>query len=269
MRPLGKHARTAGAAVRATVAPGASRASGAGIADIAPGARQGIWLKEIGVSFRGAVVLDGVDFTASPGQVVGLMGPNGAGKTTLINVLAGLLCPQRGVGYICGAPLGGRKRVPCGIMFEHPPFDDDRTGAENLRSLARLAGMSPQSAETAARDAMARVGLDPSSRTRMGRYSQGMRKRLGFAQAMLGKPALYLLDEPMNGLDPLAVIEMRAALRHLAATGAIVVVSSHLLHELSLVCDKAYMLIDGSCFEVTDVEHLESVYVEHAAAYAR
>ena len=159
--------------------------------------------------------------------------------------------------------------MPCGIMFEHPPFDDDRTGAENLRSLARLAGMSPQSAETAARDAMVRVGLDPSSHTRVGRYSQGMRKRLGFAQAMLGKPALYLLDEPMNGLDPLAVIEMRAALRHLAATGAIVVVSSHLLHELSLVCDKAYMLIDGSCFEVTDVEHLESVYVEHAAAYAR
>lgn len=112
MRPLGKHARTAGAAVRATVAPGANRASGAGIADIAPGARQGIWLKEIGVSFRGAVVLDGVDFSASPGQVVGLMGPNGAGKTTLINVLAGLLCPQRGVGSICGAPLGGRKRVP-------------------------------------------------------------------------------------------------------------------------------------------------------------
>ncbi len=234
-----------------------------------PDGQRGIWLKDITVSYGRKTVLNGISFSAEPGQVIGLMGPNGTGKTTLISVLAGLLCPQYGTGSICGMPLGGRTHVPCGIMFEHPPFDDDRTGKANLVSLAQLAGYSTDDAQTAAQDVMKRVGLEPELRTRVGRYSQGMRKRLGFAQTMLGSPHLYLLDEPANGLDPLAVIAMRSAVRRLASSGAIVVISSHALHELSLVCDKVYMLIDGSCHEVTDTEHLEDVYVGYATARSR
>ena len=229
---------------------------------------QNIWLRDVTVSFRGRAVLDGISWSAEAGQIVGLMGPNGAGKSTLIHVLAGLLCPQRGTGMICGNALGSTRHVPCGIMFETPPFDDDRSGFKNLCSLALLAGIPTNKQEDAACIAMERVGLNPQLRTHVGHYSQGMRKRLGFAQATLGAPALYLLDEPMNGLDPLAIIDMRRALRRLAANGAIVVISSHLLHELSLVCDKAYMLIDGSCIEVSDVEHLEDAYVDYATKRA-
>ena len=225
----------------------------------------GIRLRNVGVRLGGRAILRKVYLDADPGDVIGLMGPNGSGKSTLLKMLAGLVVPSSGEGSVCGRPLGGGAAGRVGLMLEIPPFIDHRTGEENLALLEKVGGPSPiPSAEL-----MRMVGLDPKDRTAVGAYSQGMRKRLGFAQALQTDPQVYLLDEPMNGLDPLAVIEMRAALRRLAATGAIVVVSSHLLHELSLVCDKAYMLIDGSCFEVTDVEHLESVYVEHAAAYAR
>lgn len=256
---IGKHARP----IRDAVGRDDAAAAGGAIRD-----ERNIWLRDVTVSFHGRTVLDGISWSAEAGQVVGLMGPNGSGKSTLIRVLAGLLCPQRGTGMICGHALGGARHAPCGIMFETPPFDDDRSGFKNLCSLAQLAGIPANRQEEAARIAMERVGLDPELRTRVGQYSQGMRKRLGFAQATLGAPALYLLDEPMNGLDPLAIIDMRRALKHLAANGAIVVISSHLLHELSLVCDKAYMLIDGSCIEISDVEHLEDAYVDYATERA-
>lgn len=256
---IGKHARS----IRSAAGRDDAAAAGGAAHD-----EQSIWLRDVTVSFHDHTVLNAISWSAKAGQIVGLMGPNGSGKSTLIRVLAGLLCPQRGAGMICGHALGTSHHVPCGIMFETPPFDDDRSGFKNLCSLAQLAGIPASKQEEAARIAMERVGLDPELRTRVGQYSQGMRKRLGFAQATLGAPGLYLLDEPMNGLDPLAIIDMRRALKHLAANGAIVVISSHLLHELSLVCDKAYMLIDGSCIEVSDIELLEDTYVNYAAKRA-
>ena len=219
---IGKHARS----IRSAAGRDDATAAGGAVRD-----ERSIWLRDVTVSFHGRTVLDGISWSAEASQVVGLMGPNGSGKSTLIRVLAGLLCPQRGTGMICGHALGGARHAPCGVMFETPPFDDDRSGFKNLCSLAQLAGIPANRQEEAARIAMERVCLDPELRTRVGQYSQGMRKRL-------------------------------------AASGAIVVISSHLLHELSLVCDKAYMLIDGSCIEVPDIELLEDTYVTYAAKRA-
>lgn len=232
--------------------------------------RQGdIHIRHLYVSRGGRIVLKNVAFDARGGTVVGLMGANGSGKSTLLLVLAGLLDPREGEGEICGCALRSSSRSLTGVMFENPPFDDERSGLTNLRLLAELSGMSAKDAREAARDAMAEVGLDVRSTLPVGAYSQGMRKKLGFAQTFLGSPALYLLDEPMNGLDPLSVIAMRNKIRELADGGATVVISSHLLHELEQVCDDVYMLIDGSCKKVDPsvIERgaLEDAYVAMAA----
>lgn len=224
-----------------------------------------ISLRDVSVSYKSGVVFSHASIDAERGDVIGFMGPNGSGKSTMLRVLAGLVVPQEGSGHVLGYRLGGHVHSPFGIMLETPPFIEEKAGKENLALLARLKGVECEDISMYCAMCMRAVGLDPDFAQPVKSYSQGMRKRLGLAQSLLGVPPLYLFDEPMNGLDPLGVVMLRDCIKKLSKRGAVVVVSSHLLDELERVCSKVYMFNAGKVLQVVPQGEgpgwLERVYV--------
>jgi ABC-2 type transport system ATP-binding protein len=186
--------------------------------------------------------VDDLTVSVPRGVVAGFIGPNGAGKTTTMAMLLGLVRPTNGSGAVLGQPIGRPERYlgRVGALIEGPALWPALTGVENLRVLARLGGHDerqiPALLET--------VGLADRGGDRFGRYSFGMKQRLGIAAALLGDPELLVLDEPTNGLDPVGITEMRELIGGLAEGGRTVLVSSHLLSELEHVCDWL-LIIDG------------------------
>ncbi len=202
------------------------------------------------------VAVDRLDLTVTAGQVFGFLGPNGAGKTTTMRMLLGLVRPTAGEAWLNGRPAaagGGLEGV--GAMIEEPAFYPWLSGRQNLRVLA-LSG-PPLSGPALSGPALARGGSDPITaalartglsevaRRKVKTYSQGMRQRLGLAAALLRSPALLVLDEPANGLDPAGIREFRTLLRSLAADGTTVFLSSHQLAEVEQVCDQVAVLSAG------------------------
>jgi ABC-2 type transport system ATP-binding protein len=181
------------------------------------------------------VAVDELTLTIPRGAVAGFIGPNGAGKTTTMAMLLGLVRPSAGEATV----LGGSIRQPdrylhrVGAMLEGPALWPSLTGRENLLALTRLGGHDPQSIA----GLLALVGLADRGDDRFGRYSLGMKQRLGIAAALLGDPELLVLDEPTNGLDPVGIREIRALIAQVARDGRTVIVSSHVLSELEQICD--------------------------------
>jgi ABC-2 type transport system ATP-binding protein len=205
----------------------------------------------------GFKAVNGVSFEARPGQVVGLLGPNGAGKTTVLRMLVGLIRPDSGSVYVQGEPVHAGADVlgTVGAFIEGPGFLPHLTGMENLRAYWAATGRPLE--EAGLDDALAIAGLDHAIHRKVRGYSQGMRQRLGIAQAMLGRPDLLLLDEPTNGLDPPQIKAMRSVLHDYAASGRTVVVSSHLLAEVQQTCShvvvmhQGKVILTGSMVELT------------------
>ena len=204
----------------------------------------------------GLRAVDGVSFRAEPGQVVGLLGPNGAGKTTVMRMLVGLIKPDAGTVFVHGESVSEGAEVlrDVGAFIEGPGFLPHLTGRQNLDAYWEVTGRPP--AEAHLEEALAVAGLGAALDRRVRAYSQGMRQRLGIAQAMLGQPALLLLDEPTNGLDPPQINAMRAVLRDYAARGRTVVVSSHLLGEVEQTCTHVVMMTGGRVVLTGSVEEL-------------
>jgi ABC-2 type transport system ATP-binding protein len=177
-----------------------------------------------------------------PGVVAGFVGPNGAGKTTTMAMLLGLVRPSEGSGTVLGGRLGdpGSYLGSVGALIEGPAFYPGLSGAQNLAVLATAAGHDPAQVPAL----LERVGLATRGDDRFRRYSFGMKQRLGIAAALLGDPRLLILDEPINGLDPAGVHEMRGLIGRLAGGERTVLVSSHVLAELEQVCDWL-IVIDG------------------------
>jgi ABC-2 type transport system ATP-binding protein len=189
-------------------------------------------------------VLD-LDLAVPRGSSFGFLGHNGAGKTTLIRMLLGLTQPTAGEMQMCGAPLPRRRaqvlsRV--GAIVEEPHFHGHLTGAENL---AVVAAVRDSAACARIDDALRRVGLHDRADERVKTYSQGMRQRLGVARCLLADPELLILDEPMNGLDPGGILELRTMIGELVAEGRTVFLSSHLLDEVEKTCDHAAVIDRG------------------------
>ena len=189
--------------------------------------------------------VDGVSFRVERGQVVGLLGPNGAGKTTVLRVLVGLIRPTSGSVHVFGEPIvaGAPVLARLGAFIEGPGFLPHLTGRENLRLFWAATGRPSDEADFDT--ALEIAGLGGSIDRRVRIYSQGMRQRLGIAQAMLGLPELLVLDEPTNGLDPPQIAEMREVLQRYAQTGRTVVVSSHLLAEVEQTCTHVVVMHHG------------------------
>ncbi|MCW2810947.1 MAG: putative transporter ATP-binding protein, partial [Friedmanniella sp.] len=199
-------------------------------------------VKTYGDGFK---AVDGVSFTAEAGQVVGLLGPNGAGKTTTMRMLVGLIRPDAGAIYVEGQPVHAGADVlgAVGAFIEGPGFLPHLTGRQNLAAFWAATGRPEEEAHLD--EALAIAGLGTALERKVRGYSQGMRQRLGIAQAMLGLPALLLLDEPTNGLDPPQIRAMRAVLAAYAAAGRTVVVSSHLLSEVEHTCSHVVVMNRG------------------------
>ena len=181
--------------------------------------------------------LQGLDLAVPRGVVYGFLGPNGAGKTTLMRLLVGLIRPDAGQIEILGQPYDWRQRDrlhDIGALVESPVFYDYLSGRDNLRALA-ASGATVSDARVD--EVLALVGLAERGRDKAGRYSLGMKQRLGIAAALLSDPQLLLLDEPANGLDPGGIVAMRETLRHLTRQGKTVFISSHILPEVQQLAD--------------------------------
>ncbi len=189
--------------------------------------------------------VDGVDLDVGQGELFGLIGHNGAGKSTLFKMMLGLVAPTSGEIRITGTAVTGkgfravRRRV--GYLPENVVLYENLTGLETLQFFAQLKG----AAQSACPAILQRVGLAHAAKRRVREYSKGMRQRLGFAQALLGKPQILFLDEPTNGLDPEAIREFYAILRGLRAEGVTVVLTSHILSEIQERVDRLAIMATG------------------------
>jgi len=202
-----------------------------------------------------------VSFQVQVGEVFGFLGPNGAGKTTSIHVLMGFLFPTGGSARLFGLPAGdqeARRRV--GFLPENFAFHRFLTASGLLRFHRRLAGIKVDAAgeERLVQDLLRRVKLEAQSKVRIGRFSRGMLQRIGLAQALLGDPDLLVLDEPTSGLDPLGRKEVRELILELKKRGKSVFLSSHLLPEIELVCDRVAVIDKGSLKHVGTIAELSS-----------
>jgi ABC-2 type transport system ATP-binding protein len=188
--------------------------------------------------------LKGVSLEVGEGELVGLLGPNGAGKSTLVKIACGLVRPTDGSATIAGAPAGSAAaHRSLGYLAELFRFPDWLTADEMLGMHQRLAG-----SDGGARERMRlleAVGLAEASATRVGAMSKGMQQRLGIAQAMVGEPRLLLLDEPTSALDPAGRRTVRRLLEDLRGQGVAVLLNSHLLSEVELVCDRVAIIARG------------------------
>ncbi|GFJ87343.1 ABC transporter ATP-binding protein [Phytohabitans rumicis] len=200
------------------------------------------------------VAVDGLDFTAAPGQVTGFLGPNGAGKSTTMRMIIGLDRPSSGTALVNGrryaehaAPL-----QEIGVLLEARAVHPGRTAYSHLLGLARTHGIPRGRVE----EVIDLAGLGAVAGKRVGGFSLGMGQRLGIATALLGDPAVVMLDEPVNGLDPEGVLWVRNLLAGLAAEGRTVMLSSHLMTETSLIADHLVIVGRGRLLADTSVHDL-------------
>jgi ABC-2 type transport system ATP-binding protein len=199
--------------------------------------------EELTKKYARTVAVSQLSFAVRPGAVTGFFGPNGAGKTTALKMLVGLARPSAGRVLINGVPLGstvadarllGVYIEPCGA---HP----GRSGRAHLLTLAALAGLPRERVA----EVLATVELEKAAGQRVGKYSMGMRQRLGLAAALLGDPLILVLDEPVNGLDPRGIRWLRTLLREHAARGRTVLLSSHILSEAAQTVDDVVVIDRG------------------------
>ena len=202
-------------------------------------------------------VVDSLDIDIPAGVVAGLVGPNGAGKTTTLRMLLGLVRPSAGGGTVLGASLTSPAQYlgRVGALIESPAFYPNLSGTRNLMVQATLGGLNPARIPAL----LERVDLAGRAQDLYRTDSLGMKQRLAIAAALLGEPALLILDEPTNGLDPAGIRDMRGLVRSLADDGPTVVISSHLLSEVQQACDWLVMIKDGrSMFQGSTAQLLAS-----------
>jgi ABC-2 type transport system ATP-binding protein len=202
------------------------------------------------------IALDGLDLRVPSGVVYGFLGPNGAGKTTTMRILTGLVHADAGSVELLGRPFGRgdrRRLFGVGALIEAPSFYPFLSGRENLRALAATGAPTPASRVD---ELLTLVNLRDRGGDKVSGYSLGMKQRLGIAGALLSDPALLLLDEPANGLDPAGIAGMRDTLRALAAAGKTVLVSSHILSEVQQLADVVGIIARGRLVREGRVEDL-------------
>jgi ABC-2 type transport system ATP-binding protein len=208
-------------------------------------------------TFRPITVLQGLDLSIEEGEVFGLIGPNGAGKTTAFKLLVGLIRPSRGKVLFAGHPLDCAARGQIGFLPEHPYFYDYLTVEEILDFYARLHGLSPVVRRQRLDEVIELVRLGPKRRAHLHTLSKGMLQRLGIAQAILNRPRLAILDEPMSGLDPIGRHHMREIIASLREQGTTILFSSHILPDTEAICSRVGILVQGRLCDVVDLSEAD------------
>ncbi|PZG14106.1 ABC transporter ATP-binding protein [Nonomuraea aridisoli] len=213
-----------------------------------------ISLRGLTKRYGATTAVDDLTLDLTPGTVTGFLGPNGAGKSTTMRLILGLDAPTSGAALIGGRRYADLDRPlrTIGALLDAKAVHPARSGRDHLRAMARSQGVPDQRVE----EVLALTGMTEAARRRAGTYSLGMSQRLGIAGALLGDPAVLMLDEPVNGLDPDGVRWIRTLLRSLAAEGRTVFVSSHLMSEMERTADRLVVLGRGRLIADEPMERL-------------
>jgi ABC-2 type transport system ATP-binding protein len=207
--------------------------------------RSGLPIEFEGITkhFGSVLAVDHLTFTVQPGRVTGFLGPNGSGKTTTLRMLLGLVHPSEGTATVGGRPYTelDHPTSTVGAVLEATSFHPSRRARTHLRMAARAGGHDEKRAD----EVLELVGLTADAKRKVGGFSMGMRQRLELATALIGDPAVLILDEPSNGLDPQGIAWLRDFMRYLAGEGRTVLVSSHLLSEMAQTIDDAVIVSFG------------------------
>ena len=205
-----------------------------------------------------------VNLSIPPG-ITSLVGPNGSGKTTLMNLMTGLVKPSRGHIEVLGHPTDDPENMFkfVGYSTQFDAFPKGLTGFQFIYSYLCLSGMPLQDAERTAWQAIERVNMVDAASRKVAAYSKGMRQRIRLAQALAHNPKVLVLDEPLNGLDPLARSEMIALFRASATEGSYVIISSHILHEVDVISDQVILLSNGYVVAEGQIQSVRNEIQEH------
>ena len=201
-------------------------------------------IKNVTKQYGANKVLKDVSMTCETGKIYGLIGRNGSGKTVLLKCVCGLVIPTSGEVSVWGQSVGKDVDFPenIGFIIESPGFLLQESGLSNLKHLASIRG---KIGIDEIRESMNTVGLDPDLKLHVGKYSMGMRQRLGIAQTIMEKPKLLVLDEPMNGLDNQGVEHIRSLLLALKESGVTILLASHFKDDIAYLCDEVYQMDAG------------------------
>jgi ABC-2 type transport system ATP-binding protein len=218
-----------------------------------------IVLDDVSKFYGDVLGVNRVSLTLEPG-ITGLVGPNGAGKSTLMNLVAGMMKPNRGRIHLLGADQRDTETFYrlLGYCTQYDSFPIGVTGYQFIRNTLNLHGYAAADAETMTWRAIERVDLIEAANRSVEGYSKGMRQRIRLAQAMCHEPMVLILDEPLNGLDPMARAQVISLFREFADLGAYVIVSSHILHEVDLISDQVVLLDSGYVVAEGDVAGIRS-----------
>lgn len=224
-----------------------------------------VQVRRLSKSFGDRQVLQPLDLEVYAGEIFGILGANGAGKTTLLKLVAGLLEPTEGGVQVLGASSWQqRDRVlrQLGSLIETPVFYEQLSGAENLSIHLAYMGAAANIATT-----LERVGLGDVGDKPVRKYSLGMRQRLAIARCLCHRPQVLLLDEPINGLDPIAIQEIRQLLCTLRDEGVTILLSSHILSEVALTVDRIGVLVEGRLVHVSPMAELQAAHPDNLEDY--
>ncbi|WP_088051074.1 ABC transporter ATP-binding protein [Virgibacillus dakarensis] len=216
-------------------------------------------LLDVNKTISNKQIIKDLSFSINPGEVFGFIGPNGAGKTTTIRMMVGLMNITSGDIRILGKSIKSDYKQAAreiGAIVENPEMYPFMSGMQNLRHYAR---MVPGVTKERINEVITLVGLEKAINYKVGKYSLGMRQRLGIAQALLHKPSILILDEPTNGLDPAGIREIRTYIRSLAEQENVaVIISSHLLSEVELMCDRIGIIKNGELISTQNLHDTPS-----------
>lgn len=225
-----------------------------------------IKVENLGKKYGNHVAVEQLSFTVKEGQIYGFLGPNGAGKTTTMNIMTGYLAATEGTVEICGydiltQPEEAKKHI--GYLPEVPPLYLDMTVSEYLLFVAELKKVPKQERKEQIREIMRMVGISDVENRLIKNLSKGYRQRIGLAQAITGYPEVIILDEPMAGLDPRQILEIRTLLGKLAGNHTILL-SSHILSEVSTICDHIMIIANGRLVASDSPEGLQKLMEKSA-----
>mgnify|MGYP002594109503 CR=1 FL=1 len=210
-----------------------------------------IEIQDVVKRFGEQTVLDHVSLSVTPGKIYGIIGRNGSGKTVLFKSICGFVLPDAGKILVRGKQVGKDVDIPqgIGIIIEHPGFLRDYSGFQNLKLLARL---QKKITDEKIKESIRLVGLDPEDKKKVGKFSLGMRQRLGIAQAIMEGQDILILDEPFNALDYKTYEDVKAIIRMLKAEGKTIFLTSHHFKDIEQLCDQVYSIEDCRLIPITE-----------------